>query len=105
MDPCGKSRGCAGPDLVIAKLRLEAVAIRLPAAAGEGHWIATPPRHLALTRGYQQRFEKLRNELARIGAVCVRAQVDDPIRLVLDRMTRLLLAHRDLFEGRRAIRA
>ncbi len=45
--------------------------------------------HLALTRGYQQRFEKLRNELARIGAVCVRAQVDDPIRLVLDRIDRI----------------
>jgi uncharacterized protein (DUF58 family) len=45
--------------------------------------------HLALTRGYQQRFEKLRNELARVGAVVVRAQVDDPIRLVLDRIDRI----------------
>jgi uncharacterized protein (DUF58 family) len=45
--------------------------------------------HLALTRGYQQRYEKLRNDLARVGAVVVRAQVDDPIRLVLDRIDRI----------------
>lgn len=45
--------------------------------------------HIALTRGYQQRFEALHAELARIGVIVVRAQVDDPIRLVLDRIDRI----------------
>ncbi len=45
--------------------------------------------HLALTRGYQQRYEKLRTELARLGAGVVRVTLDDPVRAVLDRIDRL----------------
>lgn len=58
----------------------------------EPAWRANQPGrfiHLALTRGYQQRYEKLRTELARVGATVVRANVDDPIRLVLDRIDRI----------------
>ncbi|QEL13901.1 DUF58 domain-containing protein [Limnoglobus roseus] len=45
--------------------------------------------HLALTRGYQQRYEKLRTEMARLGAGVVRVTLDDPVRAVLDRIDRL----------------
>lgn len=45
--------------------------------------------HLALTRGYQQRYQKLQTDLARLGASVVRVTLDDPIRAVLDRIDRL----------------
>jgi uncharacterized protein (DUF58 family) len=45
-------------------------------------------RH-ALSQGYQLRYERLRVELARMGAGVVRANVDDPVRVVLDRIDRL----------------
>ncbi len=45
--------------------------------------------HLALMRGYQHRFEELRTNLARVGVPVVRASVDDPVRIVLDRIDRI----------------
>ncbi len=65
--------------------------VAAPAKPGYVMSIHQPGRfiHLALTRGYQQRFDKLRTELARVGATVVRVTVDDPVHAVLDRIDRV----------------
>jgi hypothetical protein len=44
---------------------------------------------LSLIRGYQQRFEAARAELARVGASVIRVSDGDPVRAVLDRLDRV----------------